>query len=158
MSTKIARKYTYQSTKTFGHDLGISCAFRQWRAVHSHCSKIHGYALAVHLVFGANELDNRNWVMDFGGLKEIKKVIMDMFDHKLVVARDDPKLSMFQEMHAAGIADVVILPHVGCERFAEHIYKTVNSLLRKELGDRVHLISAEVREHGANSAIYTGSN
>ena len=59
----------YQSTKTFGHDLGISCAFRQWRATHSHCSKIHGYALSVTMVFEANTLDDRNWVMDFGGFK-----------------------------------------------------------------------------------------
>lgn len=33
--------FLYQSTKTYGHDRGFSCAFRQWRA-DSHCRLIHG--------------------------------------------------------------------------------------------------------------------
>ena len=146
----------YISTKTFGHDLGISCAFRQWRAVHSHCSKIHGYALSIHFQFGADKLDDRNWVMDFGGFKELKQVIMDTFDHKLVVANDDPMKEHFKHLHQAGVADVVFVNDVGCERFAEQIFSMTKSLLRNELGDRVSLLSVEVREHGANSAIYTG--
>ena len=147
----------YQSTKTFGHDLGISCAFRQWRATHSHCSKIHGYALAVTMVFEANTLDQRNWVMDFGGFKQIKQEIMDNFDHKLVVAADDPMLDEFQRMHKLGIADVVILPKVGCESFAQFIAQAmVEPMIKKEFSDRVKLVSVEVREHGANSAVFFG--
>lgn len=147
----------YQSTKTFGHDLGISCAFRQWRATHSHCSKIHGYALAVTMVFEANTLDQRNWVMDFGGFKQIKQEIMDTFDHKLVVAADDPMLPEFQRMHKLGIADVVILPKVGCEAFAQFIAQAmVEPMIKKEFSDRVKLVSVEVREHGANSAVFFG--
>ncbi len=149
--------FKYISTKTFGHDLGISCAFRQWRATHSHCSKVHGYALSIHFEFGADTLDSRNWVMDFGGFKELKQVIMDTFDHKLVVANDDPQKDLFKEMHKAGVADVVFLNDVGCERFAEQIYHMAKSLLRQDMGDRVTLLSVEVREHGANSAIYSGS-
>ena len=145
----------YQSTKTFGHDLGISCAFRQWRATHSHCSKIHGYALAVTMVFEANELDNRNWVMDFGGFKQIKQEIMDTFDHKLVVAADDPMLHEFKRLHELGVADVVILPKVGCEAFAQFISQAmVEPMIEKEFSDRVKLVSVEVREHGANSAVF----
>ena len=145
----------YRSTKTFGHDLGISCAFRQWKATHSHCSKIHGYALSFHFVFEADQLDERNWVMDFGGFKELKKMLTDSFDHKLVVANDDPAKRHFEDLHHAGIADVVILPRVGCEYFAEVAYSMAASMLRKEMGNRVRLISATVSEHGANSATYT---
>lgn len=151
------KQVKYQSTKTFGHDLGISCAFRQWRATHSHCSKIHGYALSVAMVFEASELDDRNWVMDFGGFKQIKQEIMDTFDHKLVVAADDPMLPEFQRMHKLGIADVVILPKVGCESFAQFISQAmVDPLIKKEFSGRVKLVSVEVREHGANSALYFG--
>ena len=147
----------YQSTKTFGHDLGISCAFRQWRATHSHCSKIHGYAIAVTLVFEAATLDERNWVMDFGGFKQIKQEIMDTFDHKLVVAADDPMLPEFKRMHQLGVADVVILPKVGCEAFAQFISQAmVEPMIKKEFSDRVKLVSVEVREHGANSAVFFG--
>ena len=34
----------YRSSKTYGHEIGLSAAFRQWRA-QSHCRLIHGYAL-----------------------------------------------------------------------------------------------------------------
>ena len=51
----------YNSTKTYGHDVGLSCSFRQWRA-QSHCSKVHGYALSVKFTFAAEKLDERNWV------------------------------------------------------------------------------------------------
>lgn len=147
----------YQSTKTFGHDLGISCAFRQWRATHSHCSKIHGYALSVTMVFEADTLDARNWVMDFGGFKQIKQEIMDTFDHKLVVAADDPMLDEFKHLHKLGVADVVILPKVGCEAFAQFISQAmVEPMIKKGFSDRVKLVSVEVREHGANSAVFFG--
>ena len=147
----------YQSTKTFGHDLGISCAFRQWRATHSHCSKIHGYALAVTMVFEANTLDQRNWVMDFGGFKQIKQEIMNTFDHKLVVATDDPMLPEFKHLHELGVADVVVLPKVGCEAFAQFIAQAmVEPMIKKGFSDRVKLVSVEVREHGANSAVFFG--
>ena len=146
---------TFKSTKTFGHELGLSCAFRQWRATHSHCSKVHGYALSIKLVFEASTLDERNWVMDFGGLKDIKQALVETFDHKLVVAADDPHLELFKIMHKQQVADVVILPRVGCEAFAQFVGDAiVNPFLAKTQGDRVKLVSVEVREHGANSAIY----
>lgn len=148
----------YQSTKQFGHDLGISCAFRQWRATHSHCSKIHGYALAFKFTFEADHLDERNWVQDFGGLKELKEVLVDTFDHKLVVADDDPCKELFKALHESKVADVVILPRVGCEYFAEHAYHAAVALLKLHLQQRIKLISVEVKEHGANSAIYFGDH
>ena len=79
----------YKSTKTFGHELGLSSAFRQWKA-QSHCRFVHGYALAVKFEFEAEELDVRNWVVDFGSLKSLRKMLEDTFDHKLLVAEDDP--------------------------------------------------------------------
>ena len=112
----------YKSTKTYGHEVGISCAFRQWRAVHSHCSKLHGYAIGFKFTFVAEELDDRNWVVDFGGLKSLKNTLMEHFDHKTVVAADDPQLDKFREMRDAGILDLVIVDNVGCEKFAEIAY------------------------------------
>lgn len=144
----------YLSTKQFGHELGISCAFRQWRADHSHCSKIHGYALAFKFTFEAEELDQRNWVQDFGGLKDLKQAIMNTFDHKLVIASDDPAKDLFEQMHKARVADVVILPAVGCEKFAKYAYAIAVDVLKLEYDNRVRLVGVEVKEHGANSAIY----
>lgn len=149
----------YKSTKTYGHEVGISCAFRQWRAVHSHCSKLHGYAIGFKFTFVAEELDDRNWVVDFGGLKSLKHTIMEHFDHKTVVAADDPQLDKFREMRDAGILDLVIVDNVGCEKFAEIAYGFAqNWIKRANLTTNVKIESVEVFEHGANSAIYTGTN
>ena len=41
-------------------------------------------------MFESDTLDDRNWVMDFGGLKAFKDWAEYMFDHTLVVAQDDP--------------------------------------------------------------------
>jgi len=145
---------TFVSTKTYGHDLGLSAAFRQWRAA-SHCSRIHGYALRVRLEFEAEELDGNNWVMDFGGLKQIKAWLESQFDHKLLVAADDPALRDLINLQTLGLADIVIIPATGCEAFANMVFKYVDAWL-DEHGHtpRVRLSSVEVCEHGANSAIY----
>ena len=146
---------TFLSTKTFGHDLGISCAFRQWKA-ESHCRFVHGYALAFEFCFSAEELDVRNWVVDFGGLKGLKAILEDTFDHKLVVAEDDPHIEYFKQGHELGVLDLVVIPAGGCEKFAEMVYEVTEQWLKDAgFAPRCHLVSVQVREHGANSAIYT---
>lgn len=146
----------FYSTKTYGHDLGLSAAFRQWRA-DSHCRFIHGYALAFRFEFEAEELDVRNWVVDFGGLKGLKGMLEDTFDHKLVVAEDDPEIEWFREAERRGIAEVVVVEAGGCERFAELVYNVTEQwMIDNGFSPRCKLVSVEVREHGANSAIYRG--
>jgi 6-pyruvoyltetrahydropterin/6-carboxytetrahydropterin synthase len=145
----------YRSTKTYGHNMGLSACFRQWKA-ESHCKLLHGYALEFSFVFGANELDERNWVIDFGSLGQLKNYLVTMFDHKLILAEDDPHLEHLEDLQKKGLARVVVLPRVGCEAFAEIGWKMAQATLHN-LGqlNRVKVLSCEVREHGANSAIYT---
>lgn len=144
----------YISTKTFGHELGLSACFRQHRA-DSHCRLLHGYALAVRVEFYATELDIRNWVVDFGSLKSFKDMLERTFDHKLLVAEDDPMKDELCALAGLGLADVVVVPATGCEAFAKLIFE-YGQLWLKDNGyaPRVHMNSVEVREHGANSAIY----
>ncbi len=144
---------TYYSTKTYDHTEGLSCAFRQWRAKDSHCKLIHGYSLAFKFVFGATSLDDRNWVQDFGGLKDIKAWLKQQFDHTLCIAEDDPELQTLMLLDGH-IADIRMLPAVGCEKFAEHVYNHVSKIIEQGSGGRVWVDSVECREHGANSAIY----
>jgi 6-pyruvoyltetrahydropterin/6-carboxytetrahydropterin synthase len=145
----------YQSTKTYGHELGLSCCFRQWRA-DSHCSLLHGYAISVKLTFESPTLDGCGWVMDFGGLKPIKKLLEQRFDHKTIVAEDDPEKDYICSLAGLGIADVIVVPATGCEAFAFQIYNMVALWLHENHGGRVSIASVEVREHGANSAIFKG--
>lgn len=148
----------YRSTKTYGHDLGFSCCFRQWRA-QSHCAQLHGYAVAIRIEFGAVTLDSNNWVIDFGGLKDLKAALQDTFDHKTLVAQDDPQLEFFREGERLGVMDVVMVERTGCEAFAKLVYDAADIWLRKhEHSARCHVVSVEVKEHGANSAIYTGGD
>ena len=145
---------TYQSTKTYGHELGLSAVFRQWRA-DSHCNLLHGYSLSFRFVFEATELDHRNWVMDFGGLKNLKAALHDAFDHKMVVAEDDPKLEVLKTLAEQGLAELTIVPAVGCEKFAEYAcHLATAELERQGIANRVRVVEVECKEHGANSAIY----
>jgi len=151
----------FYSTKTYNNDRGLSCAFRQWRATHSHCSLIHGYSIGVRVVFECDTLDERNWVMDFGGLKDFKNWLEHMFDHTLLIAQDDPELDKFLAL-PKDIADVRVVPGVGCERFAELAYNNLQAIIDGQkskgtaLNPTVKVKSVEVFEHGANSAIYEG--
>ena len=86
----------FYSGKTYTHATGHSCAFRQWKA-DSHCNLIHGYALQFEFTFGGDQLDERNWIVDFGGLKPLKEWLKEMFDHTYLVAEDDPELETFKE-------------------------------------------------------------
>lgn len=144
----------YISTKTFEH--AFSCAFRQWRA-NSHCRFLHGYALTVRIEFEAECLDDQNWVVDFGGLKSFKALLEATFDHKLVVAEDDPQKDVIAALAGLGVADVVVIPATGCERFAEYIFHLASHWLAgNNLAERVTVRQVEVSEHGANSAIFKG--
>lgn len=154
----------YFSTKTYGNERGLSCCFRQWKATHSHCSKLHGYSLGFRLKFEADELDERNWVQDFGGLDEIWTWLQENFDHTLAVAQDDPELEAIQTF-AAKAANVKVFDAVGCEAFAQLVYEYVEEWLANEPGNkyknlmgdeypRVKIHSVECFEHAGNSAIY----
>ena len=130
-----------------------SAAFRQWRSTHSHCQFIHGYNLTANITFEANELDNKGWVADFGGLKDLKSTLEHTFDHKLVVAADDPELELLRQLDDAGIAEVVVLQGgVGCERFAEFVLKTADTFIDEATEGRVRVASVQINEHGSNFA------
>jgi 6-pyruvoyltetrahydropterin/6-carboxytetrahydropterin synthase len=141
------------STKTYGHEEGLSCCFRQHKA-DSHCSLLHGYALSFKFTFRA-ELDDRTWVVDFGGLKELRMLLKHHFDHTLCVAEDDPMKDELCSLQGLGVANVLVLPAVGCEMFARYACKLCEQVFKeKGWGRRVSIMSVECAEHGANSAIY----
>lgn len=163
----------FKVTKTYPHELGLSASFRQWRA-QSHCRFIHGYPLSFKYVFAAQVLDQNNWVLDFGGLKEVKAHLCEDYDHRYVLAKDDPQFErLFQLGQDLGeaygcmnddcitpkVADVLVMDFVGCEGFAYREFQWADAWLKRTHADAVrdrylHLYSVEVREHGGNSAIY----
>ena len=150
----------FQSSKVFD---GFSTVFRQWKAETTHCKYVHGYGISFKVYF-EGDLDERNWVWDFGGMKRAKTLIdgkspkewMDyMFDHTLVVAEDDPELKAFQQMDTAGVAQVRVIPATGAEKFAEYIYTKLNKFVDTETEGRVRVTKVKFMEHGKNAAYYS---
>lgn len=145
----------FRSTKTFLP--GFSCCFRQWRA-ESHCNKLHGYALIPKLTF-QGEPDDKFWVMDFGSLKPIKDFIEQQFDHKTLVADDDPHIKDYYTLHNKGVIHVNVVPRIGVEAFALMIGLTTRGWLEESgYHPRVEIVSVELWEQSANSAIWINSN
>ncbi len=150
----------FQSSKVFD---GFSTVFRQWKAETTHCRFVHGYGISFKVYF-EGDLDERNWVWDFGGMKRAKTKIdgkspkewMDyMFDHTLIVADDDPFKNAFIEMGEAGAAQVRVIPATGAEKFAEFIFNKVNEFVKTETENRVRVIKVKFMEHGKNAAYYS---
>ena len=151
----------FQSTKLFD---GFSCVFRQWRAEDTHCRFLHGYSVSFRIWF-EGELDERNWVWDFGGMKRATNKIdglnpkawMDyMFDHTTIIAKDDPYLFTFQELHDCGVIQLRIIPAVGAEQFANYLWVKLNNFVQEETDGRVRVVQVEFREHDKNTAFYKG--
>lgn len=147
----------YISTKTY-KNLG-SVAYRQWKA-DSHCNLLHGYALSFHFEFEADDLDARNWVMDFGGLRPLKDRLEEWFDHTLLLAQDDPEYETIKDLGKRGLAKVIEVERTGCEGLADYLYEYINTILLPSFGDveakRVWCSKVEVRETESNMAMRIG--
>ena len=146
---------SHYSTKTYGHNIGLSAVFRQPNADHSHCHLLHGYSLAFKFTFGCSDLDNKNWAVDFGGLKPLKAWLEDSFDHKTCIDKVDPMKDELLRLETLGLAEIRQFDGVGAEMFAYHAWKFADTLIREATDDRCWCESTECSEHGANSAIYT---
>ena len=152
----------FQSSKVFD---GFSTVFRQWKANTTHCQYLHGYGVSFKVYF-EGDLDHRNWVWDFGGMKRAEtqidgmspKAWMDyMFDHNLICAEDDPALEDFMTLDETGIIQLRVIPATGAEKFAEFIFNKLNEFVQTETEGRVRVTKVKFAEHGKNAAYYVES-
>ena len=149
----------FTSSKVFD---GFSTVFRQWKAKDTHCRFLHGYGISFKVYF-EGELDHRNWVWDFGGMKRAKTLIdgkspkewMDwMFDHTVIAAKDDPAVDVLEEMYEREIIQLRWVEATGAEKFAEYIYNKLNDFVHEETEGRVRVTKVKFMEHGKNAACY----
>lgn len=149
--------YKYTSTKEYKDAFPV--AYRQWRD-DGKCSIVHGYALTIKLYFGANYLSVRNWVQDFGGLRPLKEQLEEWFDHRLLVAVDDPHKDLLIALHDAKIAKVTEVEKTGCEGIADFLYEYINTVFMPSMGqveaDRIWCYRVVVRETQSNMAFREG--
>lgn len=153
----------YTSTKKFDN---FSVALRQWKAQHSHCQLLHGYAFEVKVWFASTEadidkqLDDMNWIVDFGGFKApphgngLKDWMNHMFDHTMLIEQDDPYKDIFEQMGQMGLAKVHFLDKMGAESIAKMIYDKFNEVLSNTDAGRCKVVKVEVFENSKNSSIY----
>ena len=158
MKNKSSVSYKYVSTKEYIDKFPV--AYRQWRA-DSHCNVIHGYSFSVKFYFGTNDLDVRNWAADYGGLRELKQLLDDQFDHTLLVAEDEPEMDLYKELQKRGLARLTVLPNLGCEAIADQLYKYVNGIFIPDAwgpgeAERLWCFRVEVRETQTNMAYREG--
>ena len=156
MSTEfqeIDGKY-FKSTKSF---YGFPCTHRGWKG-ESHCRFIHGYSREFHFEFSCHELTKEGWVVDFGGLTELKSWLDDNFDHTFLAASDDPHLELFKQMQAKELIQLRILPNIGMEGTAVYVYDNIKALIERITAGRAWISKIEVRENEKNSGIYTPIN
>lgn len=153
----------FQSTKIFD---GYSTCFRQWKATETHCKFLHGYSVYFKVWF-EGELDEKNWVFDFGRAKrspikidglDPKSYLEWLLDHTLIIAEDDPEFSTLMDLNTKGIAKVRVLPNIGAERFAEFLFNKLNPWVIEDTEGRVRITKIEFFEHGKNSAIFKEHN
>ena len=91
-------------TKNLG---GYPCSHRQWRD-DGRCAFLHGYDRWIQMEW-QGERDYRGWVVDFGGLKELKQTFEHQFDHTCLIAEDDPYMSIWQQLHDENVIDMRIM-------------------------------------------------
>lgn len=116
----------------------------------------HGGSLKVSVQFSADYGDERGWVVDFGGLKSFKSVLEDHFDHKFLLAEDDPLLDTFKKLEVIGVCELRILPATGCAKFAEYLFGVADAWLYSNgYSPRVKVHSVEVLAHDSDVAVYS---
>ena len=77
-----------------------------------------------------------------------------MFDHTVIVAKDDPEIHSFKALDHNGVIQLREVEATGAEKFAEYIYGKLNQFVMYETDLRVKVSKVEFMEHGKNTAIY----
>lgn len=125
-----------------------------------HCAQIHGHNFSFAFTFQARELDENNFVIDFGKLKWLKEWLEDRFDHALVLNRDDPHRPYIEDALIGNspepLAKITIVPSGSAEGLALWVFDEVNTELMRRTVERVSLRKLVVHEDEKNSATYHG--
>lgn len=157
------KRTRYISAKNFDN---FSVALRQWKAQHSHCMLLHGYAFELKVWFASNEddidkqLDDMNWIVDYGGFKPAPKGnglrawLDHMFDHTTLIEKDDPNLDIFQQLEQMGICKLIVMDKMGAESVARLVFDKFNDVLSKTDAGRCKVVKVECFENKNNSSIY----
>jgi len=77
-----------------------------------------------------------------------------MWDHTLLIEKDDPYLDIFEGMGGMGLAKVVVMDKMGAESCAKMVYDHFNDVLSKTDAGRCKVVKVECFENDKNSSLY----
>ena len=84
------------------------------------CRHLHGHNGRVQIVMAGEQLDSRGMLIDFTDIKaELRTWIDDTLDHRMILCKDDPVLTLLQEV---GEPLCVIDSNPTAENIAKLIY------------------------------------
>ncbi len=138
-------------TKTYSN---LKAAHRQWRHP-GHCHFAHGENWVVHLTIGCHQLDDQNFVVDYGGLRPVRNWLEYLLDHTLLIDQDDPARDTFQALHDAKLCDLRIVPSASAEGLCRFILQKAEQIVHELTGGRAFVTEVVVEEDTKNTARLT---
>ena len=78
----------------------------------------------------------------------------DMWDHTLLIEKDDPYLDFFQSAAMEGLCKLVVMDKMGAESCAKMVFDHFNDVLSKTDGGRCKVVKVECFENDKNSSLY----
>ncbi|NJC73094.1 6-carboxytetrahydropterin synthase [Planosporangium thailandense] len=129
----------------------LPCCHRSW-AHGGKCAFLHGYERSFEIEFACAELDPATgFVVDFGDLKEVRRLLSDQFDHTTLVAENDPERELFEQLGRRGVVDLRIMANTGMEGAAEWALEHADRIVRDRTGGRVRVTRVCARESRKNA-------
>ena len=95
--------------------------------------------------------------MDFGDLRDVKSWIESEWDHRTLIAADDPVISELKALEEVGGINLNILPEgylPGIEESCRYLYDKLNPMIQRKTNNRVEITRVECWETEKNQAEY----
>jgi 6-pyruvoyltetrahydropterin/6-carboxytetrahydropterin synthase len=120
-----------------------------------HCHFVHGENWTFHITFGCDDPDACGFVVDFGGLKGLNLQMEETFDHVLLIDKDDPEVTFFQDMHDKGLTDIRFVPSASAEGLAEYVFSMADKYVKELTNGRAWVQQVVCEEDPKNTATVT---
>ena len=122
------------------------------------CSRLHGHSWAVTLTFGAKELDDNGFVIDFGDLHFLRDWIDQNLDHATALKISAPMQAEFEKLEQMGLLKILWVDSASCEGIAQFLYHTFQPMIEQKTKGRGRIQSLHLEEDSKNSATYSPEN
>lgn len=135
----------------------FSAAHRLIKGYKGKCQHLHGHDYEVTLTFGAEQLDEHDFVIDFEKVSEYCDVwVQKNWDHAILISDADASLLAFaqqdKQKHYLFPGNI----NTTVERLSEHLYQQLTTLLENKTisTSGVRLLQVEIWESSKCSAQY----